>query len=268
LIGNNEPITELKNGVADVAWVAGDYQASGFEIEKAMRVFLHGMPNKEFEHHVYDEICAKFPEILEEWSEVKIMRYGGPPFFNLASTKPVRKLADFQGMMIKAAGAEVSAFSKFGADGIAMPRADVYMGLEKGTIDGAIIAWEGLASMKIAEVSQYGTYLNITPGSTPHRAMNLDAYNSLPPDIQKIFDDSVAVWTNADDTLGYEMDDLGINLANDMGFEFFELSPEEMDEFNAAWDEVAREEAAKLDAKGYPATAIYEEIQTMLKNYK
>jgi TRAP-type C4-dicarboxylate transport system substrate-binding protein len=267
LVGMNEPVTEVSKGISDIAWVAGDYQKDGFEIEKAMRLLFYGIYDTEAQRNIYKEIWTKYPEVRDEWSSVKVVGCGQPTPYQLISTKAVRGTDDFSGMIIKAAGLNAKVLTELGAEGINLPMSEAYMALQKGTIHGVLTGWEGFDSFKFAEVAGYGTYLNQTGAPTPHRAMNLDVYNSLPSDIQQVFDDNVDYWTICESELAIEADEKGIAAANEEGVEFITLTPEELDKYNAAIETTIEEEMARLDAMGLPGTEINNEIRRLVKEY-
>jgi TRAP-type C4-dicarboxylate transport system substrate-binding protein len=267
LIGMTECITELSKGVADIAYIAADYMKEGFHIENSMRILFYGVSDLETEHRIYNELRSKFPEIDAEYSAVKIMAAHDTDPYQLITRVPVRTLEDLEGLTIKAAGLHAQVLTSLGAEGVSMPMSEVYINLQKGIIDGAIAPYQCLEGFNFAEVAKYATRLDLATGPTPHRAMNWDSYNSLPEDIQKIFDDSIDFWVAKNDEISLEAMDSGIAFGVAQGVEFIEFSPEELSEFYSAVEAVVLEEMAKLDDMGLPGTAIHEEIRRLVEEY-
>ena len=144
---------------------------------------------------------------------------------------------------------------------------DVYVALEKGTIDGLFGPYEALKSLRLGEVVDYCTALNIANGPSAQRIMNLNSWNRLPPDIQKVFEDNIEWW-------GYEIqkslenaDQAGIEFGKEQGVEFIELSPEDLKKFYSLLEAVALKDAAELDAKGLPGTKIFSETRRLIELY-
>ncbi|MGB9886043.1 MAG: hypothetical protein ACPLRW_03495, partial [Moorellales bacterium] len=72
---------------------------------------------------------------------------------------------------------------------VAMPMSEAYEAASKGVVDALLIPLEPLVTWKHAEVTKYVTKLPFTCASPPFCAMNARVWNSLPEDIQKIFDE-------------------------------------------------------------------------------
>lgn len=78
----------------------------------------------------------------------------GPAVF--VTNKPAISPADFDGMIIRVFSEGLATLSQaIGAAPVNMPFADVYTALQRGTIDGAITGFQGVASQKMYEVAQY-----------------------------------------------------------------------------------------------------------------
>lgn len=103
------------------------------------------------------------------------------------SKKPIRKETGFQkGMKIripsKTGAAEVKAL---GGAPVVLSSADVYMALQRGTIDGATSGVTSFFARKWYEVAK--NILIIRPTMTDfHIVANLEWYNKLPEDLKKI----------------------------------------------------------------------------------
>lgn len=61
---------------------------------------------------------------------------------------------------------------------------DIYTSLEKGVVDGSGIEWSLTDAFKLYEQLRYYTYVPLYVGFF-NIAMNLNKWNSLPPDIQE-----------------------------------------------------------------------------------
>ena len=68
---------------------------------------------------------------------------------------------------------------------VRMDNAEVYSSLERGILDGALFHWNLAYGYKIGEICKYVTMLEISR-SCGFQAMNLNKWNTLPPDIQKV----------------------------------------------------------------------------------
>ena len=145
-----------------------------------------------------------------------------------------------------------------------MPMGDVYTALQKNDIQGALVPYSTILSFSFHEVADYMTILDLTSGCRPARAMNLDAYNSLPADIQQIFDDNTLYWEQRDDYWRDGDDVDGLELGEQQGMEFIELSAEDLATVYDSLEPIMLEVAAGLDDKGLPGTDIFLRIRELI----
>ena len=106
------------------------------------------------------------------------------------ATKPIHTLEDLSGQKLWAPSAISSSVTKlFGAVPLFMPPQEVFTALERGMIDGYGQSFSATKTFKWMELLKHHTYVGLW-ASKPSVLMNLDVWNSLPPDIQKIIDDT------------------------------------------------------------------------------
>jgi TRAP-type C4-dicarboxylate transport system substrate-binding protein len=264
LISREESCTELIAGVADVAYIGPGYSAAGYDIDKGILAFSYGVPGYDARRFIFDTIWDEFPEYRAEFADMKIMCSSVSSTYQLLTNTPVRTLDDLSGLRIKATGSFIDMINALGGEGISLPMGDVYTGLQKNDIQGALVPYSTIQAFSFYEVADYMTILDLTSACRPARAMNLDAYNSLPADIQQIFDDSREYWEERDDYYRDSEDVDGRELGEQEGMEFIELSAEDLDTVYDSLDPIMRDVAAGLDDKGLPGTEIYERIRELV----
>ena len=111
---------------------------------------------------------------------------------SVASTKPIRTIADFQGVKIRSPqGLASSIFSKMGASPVNMGMADIFLALEKGVVDAADISSYAMNSQGgFHEVAKY-PLLDFHSLPVLSVSFNLDKYNAQPDDIKAILNMAV-----------------------------------------------------------------------------
>ena len=117
-----------------------------------------------------------------------------------------------------------------------MPLPQIPDALSKGTIDGCVIPWEVVPSVKVHELTKFHTEF---PAERPAlytttfvMAMNKAKYESLPPDLKKVIDANSGMATSA--WLGKTQqgnDPIGRKAAVDRGNTIYTLSAAEAQEF-------------------------------------
>ena len=264
LISRTESCAELVAGVADLAYIGPGYSAFGYDIDNAVLGWYYGVPSYYARRWLHKTIWNEFPEYRAEFEDMKIMCTAVSSTYQLLTTTPVRTLDDLQGLRIKATGSFIDMINALGGEGISWPMGEVYSSLQKGDIQGALVPYSTIQEFSFHEVAKYMTILDLTSGCRPARAMNLDAYNSLPADIQQLFDESITYWEEQDDMWRDGDDVTGKELGEQEGMEFIELSAEDLDTIYDSLDPIMRESAAGLDDKGLPGTEIYERIRELI----
>lgn len=101
---------------------------------------------------------------------------------------PVNRVSDFKGRLIRAAGGWSVLVDATGASQVNLGISDVYQGLERSVIEGVFMALSGLSDFKWNEIVKYVMMPPplVTGGGT-NVIVNLDAFNELPPELQKMF---------------------------------------------------------------------------------
>lgn len=269
LVNMRESYTELVKGVADISEFTGHYVREGFQIEKAMSIIFYGVPtNSEVAYRIYGKLCDKYPQIMEEFAAAKVLAFFSPPAVDLMTrNKAVRKIEDIQGLTLKTSGHTAKIVNLLGGEGASLPISQTYMALQKSTIDGALVGYEGLKSFRFGEVVKYYTILNSATWPSGHVAMNLDTYNKLPPDIRKIFDDNIDFYNKTMGEQWEKANQAGKEFAEKKGVEFITLPNEELEKFYEATRKIILDEAKRLDEIGIPGTKMVNDARALIDQY-
>ena len=106
---------------------------------------------------------------------------------------PVNKAADLKGKKFRATGLYAEVLNAAGASATYFPWGEIYGALEKGTIDGVIAGpLSSQADSGFHEPTKSFLETTITPVDAWSLHINLDAWNELPEDLQKLFVESAS----------------------------------------------------------------------------
>jgi TRAP-type transport system periplasmic protein len=266
--GGGGAIDEMAKGVADCGQISPGQAKTGLDLAKASFVFMTGATVQNG-RKIFNEARKKFPEIDKEYLDKGLMPiYSSGTQYHLLSKKPARRLADFKGLRVKTLGEIVDVLKDLGMEGMASPMAETYMNLQKGVLDGAFTTTDTLLTFRFFEVAKYMTMMNLYRPHMGNRVCSVNKIKSLPADIQKIITDSFEWWGVEADNDVIKSDLAGKDFGAKNGVEYINLPKEDMDKFYSLVARDAVKEAQKLDAKGIPATKIYNEIQSLIKTVK
>lgn len=229
----------VKNGVADISAVpVGFYEALVPGVGGAMLSQI-SLDEERRPGGAYDYLVE-----MHKKGGLYYLGRGAPghqDFFYLALNKRVEKPADFKGLKLGTATAARAAVEAWGANVVSLNMSEYYSAMERKLVDG--VASVGLSSWVNQGCHEVTRYLVDNPyfASTVGVIMNLNSWNRLSPQLQKIVMDTMV---EAEKELAdlYEQDIK--NLQSKMktaGVEIYKLEPQVAKWFrdtayNATWD--------------------------------
>jgi len=180
----------VANGIVDIGKVSPSYVATRFPANDSTLLPYRMRSAWSYTHASNDWIMHFKPK---EYDDVHMLLQVSPgPYVIGMRNKPVAKPEDLKGMKLRASGTQAAAFIKaVGATPVNMPMGEAFEALQRGVIDGTLAPIEPLKAWKHAEVIKYETKLPLSCVSGNNLFMNLQKWNSLPPDIKKIFDEAL-----------------------------------------------------------------------------
>jgi len=181
--------------------------------------------------------------------------------------KAVRNLEDIKGMEIRGSGITKDALDALGAVGVAIPMPETPIALQKGIVDGAAHALETIVTEKFGDYFKYNTICYIYSAFRFHAAMNLQTWNSLPPDIQKIVGEISDTYAQKHGELMDVNHERGWQFMLDNNIEVIRLAPEEYARWTEAWKPVRDKWVANMSAKGLPAQEYVDLAVELLAKY-
>lgn len=180
----------------------------------------------------------------------------------------VTKLEDIKNMEIRADGLVLDALKALGAVPVSMPMTEIYLALDKGIVKGTLDRLGGLKDWRHAEVTKH---ILIAPfiytSAIFFNTMNLDTWNSLPPDIQKVFTEVGEEMPAISGKLAEEYEIIGFKygIAKHMTVNY--LTPEETARWMALLKPIQNKWVAEVEAKGIPGKKMLEDQYRLAEQY-
>jgi len=264
-----EAYTMIKDGAVDMGCVIIGFFPGRFPLTNVIQLPFIGLPSAEVGSRIYWDLYEKFPEFRADYPDVKVLNLYTDAPTPIGTKKPVRTAEDIKGMKIRAlAGAPTEMLKELGAAAVLMPPTEIYTSMERGVIDGWMISWEACAGAKYWEVTDYWTTANMYQPALAF-LMNLDSWNRLPPDIQKIFDEHAGAAGSR--FFGQEFDRYNNEAKETVekmkGKEIIELSDEQVEKWKKITRPVIDRWLADMKSKGLPGEAVLAETERLLKQY-
>ena len=191
---------QAKDGVVDIIWTLPGNTAGRFpRVEVFELPFM--MSNAEATSKAYWEYVQIFA--ADEFKDVQVLalQVHGPGVIHTAD-KPIKSVDDMKGVKMRAPTRQVNRLmASLGATPVGMPLPGIPDALSKGTIQGAVIPWEVVPSVKVHELTKFHAEFDPAGGAlyttTFVMAMNKAKYNSMPADLKKIIDNNSGMATSA-----------------------------------------------------------------------
>jgi TRAP-type C4-dicarboxylate transport system substrate-binding protein len=148
----------------------------------------------------WEYITTMAPDEYKD-TQVIALQVHGPGMFH-TKAKQIKTADDVKGMKLRGPTRQITKMLGYlGATPVGMPLPGIPDALSKGTIEGAVIPWEVVPSVKVHELTKFHSEFDPAGGAlyttTFVMAMNKAKYNSLPPDLKKIIDNNSGMETSA-----------------------------------------------------------------------
>jgi len=198
LLSADQSMEELRHGVADIGLVTPIYARGGAHLIRVQSGFYSGARTPQAQVQLYRCMMQASPEYAREMKGLEVLAVQGGILPGVVTrNRPLRSLADFRGLRLRAPSELLSVLRELGADPVNMPMGEVYSALAKGVIDGVVAPADTLSSLHFAEVAHYFSQLQVPRGAYPARVMSSRRWQSLSPDVQRVLLDGIPVWEAA-----------------------------------------------------------------------
>jgi len=188
--------------------------------------------------------------------------------------RQVKTLADFKGLKMRAPTRQTNKLlASLGATPVGMPLPAIPDAVSKGTIDGFLLPWEVMPSLKLHEMVKFHSE---TDPSRPALysavfvfAMNQAKYDSLPADLKKVIDNNSGaalsqqigkIWDNSQAA--------GRKAAQDRGNTFHTIPGSELDNWVKASAPLYDDWVTDMDKRGANGKALLAEARELLVRFR
>jgi TRAP-type C4-dicarboxylate transport system substrate-binding protein len=184
LLGAKNMMDGVIAGQADIGCLVMAYQPGRFIVTNATSLPL-GIPNSRVGSLVLWDLYQKYQP--KEFADVKVLTMFTTAPTNIMSKVPVKTLEDIKGLDLRASGGAAQILGAWGANPVGMPMPATVEALQKGVVKGLYSSLEVMKDFKFAETCKYVTLTDtvIYPFAV---VMNIDSWNKLPKDVQKVMD--------------------------------------------------------------------------------
>lgn len=220
-------------------------------------------------------LLGEVPEFAGEYEKLglkAIMWVSAPPY-GIIATKPIAKLADFQGKKIRAFGTTLpKLLTAAGAAPVSMAYGEIYTSLQTGVIDGAFSDVNGMTAGKFEEVAKNLITTGPKDGALTAIAaivyiVNLEEWKALPPDVQKTVEKVAKEMTPAAVRIVADSAETSVKKMEKAGVTFRHLNQAETDALARKAPNVWEAAAKTLSEAKLPGEAIIRRYREIADSY-
>lgn len=198
---------QARDGVVDIVWTLPAYTAGRFPLIEVFDLPFIGARKAVPNSKALQEFSER--HLRDEFKEVHPICFFAQDHGVIHANKAIKNLDDLRGMRLRFSARLLGdALRAVGANAISMPVPQIPEALAQGVIDGCVLAWEAVPTLKIHELVKFHTEIPGSPTLSTTSfllAMNRARYESLPSDLQAVIDtnsglkpaaDAGAIWDN------------------------------------------------------------------------
>ena len=262
---------QARDGIVDIIWTLPSNTAGRFP-----RVEVFDLPftmsNAEATSKAYWEYVQTYAP--DEFKDVQVLAVNvhGPGVIH-TTEKQIKSVSDLKGLKVRGPTRLVTKLlSSLGATPVGMPLPNIPDALSKGTINGAVIPWEVVPSVKVQELTKFHTEFDPAGGAlytiTFVMAMNKAKYNSLPADLKKVIDANSGIetsgWLGKTQQAG---DPAGRKSATDRGNTVYTIGAAEAQEFRRASRAIEFEWVEDMNKRGFDGKKLLDGARALIDKH-
>jgi TRAP-type C4-dicarboxylate transport system substrate-binding protein len=178
----------VSTGIADIGLSNLAYTRGRFAVMEIMDL-PHGFPSAWIAGHVANDFYNKYQP--KDFDGYQVLMLSTSPI-NVVQTigKPVKSLDDLKGLKLRGTGRLGDIVKALGANPIPIETPDLYDGMKRGVIEGALLPLETLKGFKTGELIKYVTASwRVGSAYCFYVVMNKQKWDSLPADVKKVIAD-------------------------------------------------------------------------------
>lgn len=261
---------QARDGVADIIWTLPGYTAGRFPRIEALELPFTANRSGLANARATQAFAEK--HLAEEFGEVQPLCFWSHDGGLIHSRNPVRKLEDLRGLKLRFPTRQAGeGLRALGAAPVGMAVPQVPEALTQGVLDGAVVPWEVVPSIKLQELVRNHTAFPGSPTfyvATNVLAMNKAKYQSLPADLRAVLDAQSGQAAAA--MVGAMLDEQAVIVseqARRRGNTLIELEPAEAERWRAACAPVTEAWLGQMQGRNVDGAALLADARALFARY-
>jgi TRAP-type C4-dicarboxylate transport system substrate-binding protein len=265
-------IDQVKDGIADIVWTLPGYTAGRFPLMEVFELPFMSTSAEATSQAAWD-YYTQFGNKEFQGIKALAVHVHDNGYIHTVS-KQVKTMADFKGLKMRAPTRQTNKMlAALGATPVAMTLPALAEALSKGVVDGYLLPWEVIPSIKAHELTKYESETDPKARSLYTAvfifAMNKAKYDSLPADLKKVIDDNSGAGLSR--AMGKQWDasaPAARKYAVDLGNVFYVIPGSELAGWETATAGLPEEWVKDVTAKGNDGKMLLQTAKDLIKKYE
>jgi TRAP-type transport system periplasmic protein len=262
---------QARDGVVDIVWSLAGYTPGRFPRSEVIELPFFTYDGEGSSKAAWEYLTTYAPD---EFKDVKVLAFHTHGLNILHNKRRVvAKAADLRGLKMRGpTRVSTQILSAVGATAVGMPLPQIPDALSKGVIDGCVIPWEVVPSVKVHELTKFHSEFDPAGGAlyttTFVMAMNRNKYASLPADLKAVIDKNSGIETSG--WLGKVQqagDGPGREQAVKQGNTIYTIPAAEAQEFRRKARLVEVEWVQDMDKRGFNGKQLLETAKSLIAKH-
>jgi TRAP-type C4-dicarboxylate transport system substrate-binding protein len=262
---------QARDGVVDIVWTLPGYSAGRFPRTEAFELPFMMISAEATSKALWEYLNTVATDDYRE-TQLLAVNVHGPGVLH-TKDKLVKTVADLRGMKLRGPSRPVTRMLGYlGAIPVGMPLPSIPDALSKGTIEGCVLPWEVVPSVKVQELTRFHSEFAAGVGAIYTAAfvmaMNKKRYESLPVDLRKVIDNNSGLAMSG--WMGKTQqgnDPLGRKSATDRGNTVYTITQTDAQEFKRKAAVVEVEWMEELGKRNLDGKALRDSARSLIEKY-
>ncbi len=261
---------QARDGVVDLIWTLPGNTPGRFPVVEVFELpFMAGSATTN------SLAMAEFGEkhLRQEFRDTHVIGWWAhDPGLIHTVNRPVTRLEDLQGLKLRFPTRQTGrALEALGASTVGMPLPQAPEALQRGTVDGLVVPWEVVPSLRIQELTKFHTAVPGVPSlytATFVLAMNRRRYTDLPAELKRVLDQhSGMAWSRRAGMAWDAAAANGLASARARNNTIQSLSTAEVARWRDRTASVSRQWLADVRGRGHNGDQLLAEAQSLIQKH-
>jgi TRAP-type C4-dicarboxylate transport system substrate-binding protein len=262
---------QAKDGVVDMVWTLPGYTSGRFPRVEAFELPFMMNNAEATSRALWTYVQTVAPDEFKGVHTIALNVHG-PGTIHMRN-KLIKTVADLSGAKVRGPTRQITKMLGFlGATPVGMPLPAITDSLSKGVIDGCVIPWEVVPSVKVNELAKFHSEFDPAGGAlyttTFVMAMNKARYAALAPDLKAVIDKNSGLETSGWLGKVQQAGDVpGRQSAARLGNTIYTVPPSEAQEFKRKARLVEVQWVQDMDKRGFNGKLLLDTARSLIAKH-